>query len=281
MRFCPTCRTQYTDDTLRFCLQDGSMLVTPHEAETPTAAFDEAPTIVRPGDRKLPRTTQPDLNVIRPKRRRSIAIPLILASIVLLLLFTGAAIGIWWYQHNRIETANKNSTNNSISNSKQSPGNVSGYSPSPNTNTPAKMPTPPPFPSASPAVFDQELIRSEVSKSVDDWNSAAQSRDLNSYMSNYADTVDYYRKGGVSRATVRGDKARAFGMYNSMRISLSDMNVSLGENGTQATAEFDKEWDFRGSRSSSGKVRSQLRFKNENGRWLITGERDIRVYYID
>jgi hypothetical protein len=38
MKLCPTCRSTYTDDSLRFCLQDGSQLVHAGEAEsTPDA----------------------------------------------------------------------------------------------------------------------------------------------------------------------------------------------------------------------------------------------------
>jgi len=126
---------------------------------------------------------------------------------------------------------------------------------------------------------DKETARREVSESINNWRSLGEARDLDSYMSNYADRVDYYNRSGVTRGAVRSDKARAFGLYSSMNYTLSNMNVSVDDSGTRATAEFDKEWDFRGSRPSSGKVRSQLRLRNEGGRWLITGERDLKVYY--
>ena len=47
------------------------------------------------------------------------------ACATLILLFAGAAIGYWIYQHNRREVANNNSAN--TPNSKQSPGNVSSF----------------------------------------------------------------------------------------------------------------------------------------------------------
>ncbi|MFL6468169.1 MAG: hypothetical protein ACJ72Z_09465, partial [Pyrinomonadaceae bacterium] len=107
MKVCPTCRTQYTDDSLRFCLQDGSLLIAPSPGDTPTVAFDETPTVVRASDSKMTsRRTQPDVKAIptfKPKRRRPIMVPLLAAGAALLLLFAGAAIGYWIYQHNRRE----------------------------------------------------------------------------------------------------------------------------------------------------------------------------------
>ena len=42
MKQCPKCRTNYADDTLRFCLEDG----------TPLIDLGEDPTVVRPGNRE-------------------------------------------------------------------------------------------------------------------------------------------------------------------------------------------------------------------------------------
>ena len=100
-------------------------------------------------------------------------------------------------------------------------------------------------------------------------------------MENYARTVDYYNRPGASRSDVRTDKARAFGTYDSIRMNIGDLNISVEKTGEHATAEFDKEWDFRGERNSSGKVRSQLRLRWEGEKWLIVGERDLRVYYLN
>ena len=44
MKHCPNCRTRYTDDTLRFCLQDGTPLAADAEQLPPTVAFGEAET---------------------------------------------------------------------------------------------------------------------------------------------------------------------------------------------------------------------------------------------
>jgi len=64
-----------------------------------------------------------------------------------------------------------------------------------------------------------------------------------------------------------------------MNVNISNMTVTVGTAGDTATAVFDKEWTFVGSGTSSGKVRSKLEFRKINGKWLITSERDVKVYY--
>ena len=56
MKQCPTCRTNYSDDTLRFCLEDGTPLVDSGEQET----------VVRPGDRESYVTEQLPSNITTP-----------------------------------------------------------------------------------------------------------------------------------------------------------------------------------------------------------------------
>ncbi|MDQ3322521.1 MAG: hypothetical protein M3525_08855, partial [Acidobacteriota bacterium] len=70
--------------------------------------------------------------------------------------------------------------------------------------------------------------------------------------------------------------------YDSVNIDISNLKITQDESGENATALFDKEWNFEGDASnSSGKVRQQLTFSKIGGKWLITGERDLRVYYVN
>ncbi len=98
-------------------------------------------------------------------------------------------------------------------------------------------------------------------------------------MANYANAVDYYTRRNVGVGTIRADKSRALSLYSSMQVNVSNMDVLIGPAGDTATVVFDKEWNFSGQSTSTGKVRSQLRFTNINGRWLITSEKDLEVYY--
>ena len=57
MKQCPTCRTNYPDDTLRFCLEDG----------TPLAEIGEEPTVVRPGESESYITEKLPSNITVPQ----------------------------------------------------------------------------------------------------------------------------------------------------------------------------------------------------------------------
>ncbi len=293
MRYCPTCRTQYTDDTLRFCLQDGATLVERLAPDTPTVAFPETPTVVgRKDDSQVTSWRNEEVTRVaepRPETQRSgssIVIPIIAAVAAVFLLFVVAAIGIWIYlASGRVVTVANANTNTNNTNEFSTNTNILTSSPSPTpTAGPTIIITPTPFvtntstPYPSPTTIP-DRPNQPVPRFVDAWKSMAEAGNLNGYMDNYAGTVDYYNRSGASRSFVRADKARAFRLYNSMRVNITNMSFEVSADGSRATAVFDKEWDFRGSRNSSGKVQTQLRLRNENGRWLITGERDLRVYY--
>lgn len=289
MKVCPQCKAQYVDDTLSFCLQDGTPLVSGPQADTPTVIMGETETFVARSSYPLHTPAPSEVTRVQtlehPKAGSNTALAVVLTAGGMLLLFIVIGTAAWLFTRNSgsvVANANTNTytpptlnTNLSPSTSSTNTNVQSSPVPTvsmPQANTNVNTNTPP------PVVPDEGASRTEVSQRVYGWKSSMESRDLNSYMANYASTLDrYYTKSGVSSSTVRADKARAFGMFNSMRANISNMDVSV--NGDTATATFDKEWNFSGEASNSGKVRSQLIFKRINGRWLITTERDIRVYY--
>jgi hypothetical protein len=172
---------------------------------------------------------------------------------------------------NRANTANRRAAVNDALNTNETV-----------TPTPTATPTPTPMPTATPTPdFNPEQIRKDVSEVVQSWKSLTESRNINGYMSLYAPTVDYYNTKGASINSVRADKQNAFRRYDQIEINISNLRVTPDDSGRQATAVFDKEWVFDGEEYSSGKVQSQLQFREVNGRWLITSERDLRVYHID
>lgn len=284
MRICPTCRTQYTDDSLRYCLQDGATLVEQPESETPTVAFND-PDTIEAGRRTASRsgvTTASDeeltkVAVGRQSRGRSGLVVAILAVIaVLAIIVIAGAIGLAVYLKDGGTVSNSNNANTNANGGLF--GGSGTHSPTPATSPSIAFSTPSPSPTPTPNVYTEQA-RQEVSQTIHGWKSMAEAQNLDAYMENYADTVDYYNKSGASRSYVRTDKSRAFTMYDAIRVNVGNMNVSFDNSGNSATATFDKEWDFRGSRNSSGKVQTQLKLRNVNGRWLIVSERDLRVYY--
>ena len=98
-------------------------------------------------------------------------------------------------------------------------------------------------------------------------------------MNNYANSVSFYGS-QKSKATVRNDKQTAFNKYDSMEVSLSKISVTPDASGEKATAVFDKEWTFTGEKVYEGKVQSQFQFTKSGGKWLITSEKDLKVYYV-
>lgn len=296
MKYCPQCQTTYTDDTLRFCLQDGTPLADVSETSSrlPTVSFTDDETLVSPRKvepLRVPVENQPNWEQSRetkisaipaqPKKSR-VALAVFLTAFVMLLLF-GGAIGAWFYlKNNRKETAQ--ATNSKVvTNQNPKNENKTETSPSPTESPKELLPSPSPTPTAAPSPdFNPKIVENEVSEKIHDWASATETLDMASLGSYYANQVDYYNKKGVSAAYVQNDKNRAFNKYDDLEINISNMRVTPNTTGDEATAVFDKEWDFQGAESpSSGKVQSQLQFKKINGKWLITSEKDLKVYYVN
>lgn len=298
MRTCPSCHSQYTDDTLRFCLQDGAPLevlpvtqqptVSLAGQELETAARVNAPAPESEVTQWKPKREVTDASPVTPPSSGSkTALAVAATAVVMLLVFVVVGIGAWIYFKGFGNDIARNAHNGSGNQNAVPPGNMNSN----NLNTPAPTVTP-----STTAVsnnnglpdrkitqtptsqIDKQQVAREVSQQVNSWKSLAESGDLDSYMSKYAGSVDYYRKRGASIDFVRRDKQRAFRMFSSMSVNISNMDVKVHDSGERVTADFDKEWVFDGSRRSTGKVRQQMQFRKVNGQWLITGERDVKVY---
>lgn len=300
MKYCPNCQTRYTDDTLKFCLQDGTPLAADSEDSLPTVAFDEAETVVTPKQvERLPVDTPEayaqNLEQSRETRvspvqtappRKSGTLPVVLLTALATLLLGAAGIAAWLYlRNNRNEVAGNTVSNNQVVNSNSNTKSNAKNSPS-LTATPKNQldanavnanANSTPFPA-----IDTGQVKKEISSRIDSWIDLTESRNINDYMNHYATTVDYYNKRDVSAAYIRGDKQRAFSDFDSIDMDISNLSVTPDASGERATAVFDKEWVFEGEEKySAGKVQTQLQLRKINGQWLITGERDLKVYYTE
>jgi ketosteroid isomerase-like protein len=310
MKYCPNCQTRYTDDTLKFCLQDGSLLNEETESAPPTGSLGETETLVSPrqverlpvdktevisGDQEwnAPRTTYvspeqtpPPHQPSAPKKKSRTFLVVLLTAFVTLLLLALGGIGAWIYMKNnranvaRNETANRQTAeSNAKANAKSSPTPTptpKNENASTNANSVYNTDSTP-----APPV-DRQQIEDEVSDRVDEWASLTESRNIQRYMSFYADSVDYYNQRNVSADYIRNDKRRAFERFDTIEMNISNLKVTPDARGENATAVFDKEWVFEGDGSySAGKVQSQLQLKKIGGEWRITSERDLKVYYTE
>jgi hypothetical protein len=297
MKHCPTCKTNYADDTLQYCLEDGTPLVGLHDSQAPTVALSEAEaaTVVRGGDPAQTRAAVPPTEVWQepqsqvtqippaqqfqfqappqsPPKKSNTALAVGATALVMLLLF-GGIFGAWLlFQGTGTDKAkNKIDVNIYTPNASPtvSPGGTVTPSPTPSgTITPTINPTP---------SFDAAEVKSEVSARMNAWKSSMESGSLDAVMGHYASRLDYYyRSGGTSSAAVRNNKKRAFELYYSFRVTMANMNISPNETGDKATVTFTKSWDFQGSDDrSKGSVRAQFQVSKIGGSWYITGEKDL------
>ncbi|CAN5727750.1 hypothetical protein BH24ACI2_BH24ACI2_13080 [soil metagenome] len=295
MKYCPSCQTSYTDDTLKFCLQDGTPLVevSNSRAQIPTIAFGEgeAETVISPKSREPIRRVEPleienyqrepvqeeRITDVHPKTKKSNTALIVALTTLATLLVLGGAIGAWFYFKDGKTEIAQNTNNKVAVNQNSVSKNNSNAEISPLPTASVKISTPTPAPT-----FNPETVKNEVSDKIYLWQSATEVGDINGYMNNYADTIDYYNKRGASRSFVQNDKQKAFSKFDNIEINLSNLRVTPDASGENATAVFDKEWRFEGEKNySAGKVQTQLKLKKINGKWLITSERDLKVYYTE
>jgi eukaryotic-like serine/threonine-protein kinase len=132
-----------------------------------------------------------------------------------------------------------------------------------------------------PTPADTATVAREVGTVVAEWAASTSARDLGAHMNHYAPTLEtYYQRRDVPSSAVRSERARAFARYDQMDVELRNVEVAPDPTGTRATVTFDKDWEFDSdSRTSTGSVKQQLTLTRIGGRWLITGERDLQVYF--
>jgi hypothetical protein len=273
MKICPSCQSQYSDDTLNFCLQDGTPLAAPQSA--PTVSFTEQETVVaaRPTAQPVagyPRPTSPAFDVQASRPKFLIAAVIFLTFV--LLVFIG--VGLWIvytggnpYSRTNPMLANAN-TNGPVTSSKPKTPEVAANKPANAANT-----------NSNANVTETAKLKTEVTDRIDAWRAGIESVDLERFMQNYAESVDYYNGRGTTRAAVRDDKQRAFAKFDAMKMTITNIKVTIGPGDGKAVAVFDKEWVFTNAAGdrNAGKVSQQLNLEKIDGKWLITLEKDLRV----
>ena len=87
----------------------------------------------------------------------------------------------------------------------------------------------------------------------------------------------------VPSSKIREDRMRAFAKFNYISVQLSNINIQLDSTGQRATVTLDKTFDFRGDNNAffNGSVQALLALTKLGGSWLITGEKELKVYYVN
>jgi hypothetical protein len=125
---------------------------------------------------------------------------------------------------------------------------------------------------------------SEIKSTLEGWAQSSRNRDLDSHMRYYADTLDYYySRTLMPSAKVREDRQKAYTRFNYLSVQLSNMTIQLDSTGQRATVVLDKTFDFRGDNNAfyNGSVQNQMTLTKLGGAWLITGEKELKVYYVN
>ncbi|MDQ3818540.1 MAG: nuclear transport factor 2 family protein [Acidobacteriota bacterium] len=320
MKLCPTCRRTYADETLRFCLEDGTPLVTEaslnsdatlvldsKSAEPPPTEIlplDSAPTVRGYDMEATERRRQPAPTAkqqVRPTvnefqnvaattgpRQRSTGTVVAVTIVATILLLGLGGLAAWLILKDRNSSASGGNSNVLVSNA--SPGqNTSntGKPPviisTPNA-TPSALPSPTaaPLPSSSPTPADTSAARREVMNALNGWADTMRAGNLDAHMAYYANTLHtYYLQSNVSASRVRGFIAPAFEKNTSFDVRLTNVQIDVDPSGDKATATFDKTFTFSGNGTYSGSGLNRFWFEKFGSRWLITGEKDLKTYYIN
>jgi hypothetical protein len=299
MKICPQCQNTYTDESLKFCLQDGTQLNSVSStSQMPTVNWNDEPqTVIRkepnqmrinlPDQQTAPPTNYPTnpQTDFQPEPPRSKTWLFALLGLFFLFVLGGlGAVGAYFYL-NSGQTVVVQNTANTAPNTNPVNTNVAVNSNSNANLTPTPTATPTPKPTLKPA--DLENAKKEAESTIYGWKTAAENHNLDTNLSNYADSVDYYKGGKISKAKLKASKEPAYKKYDSIAIDISNMKVTVDPTGEKATITFDKEWDFSGSDKdgnevfNTGKVQQQVVLNKFNGKWKIVSEKDMKVYYVD
>jgi hypothetical protein len=313
MKICPKCHSSYSDETLNFCLTDGVPLVVEEvmgerlssagggqrswqEAETlhdsrfslpftppsvgasgvggaagqhTTSPNSSAPTFASSGSHTASLSgVIPPPSVAEPPKKSS---RFVLLSVVGAALALGAITGGIWYfaSGGRVGT---NAVANQTQNSAQSGGGQGGGSSVTGIRKTAVALT----------AAQEEQVKKETAEMLEGWRSSIEKRDVETHIKNYVESLDnYYKESGIHREHVRADRQRAFDRYPSINLQIDNLKIEPLSSDT-AVAVFDKSWTFKNpQRVSTGAVQQEMELVKQNGRWLIMGEKDAKVYYIN
>lgn len=134
--------------------------------------------------------------------------------------------------------------------------------------------------SPDPAI--EEKIQRELRSVYTEWAMAAIKGDWKKHASFYADRVEYFRDGSMSRAAVESRKRSIFGKLDSYWLKFSDspqIVLKYSEFGQveQANLTFDRSWTLqRGRKQTSGRAQGVITLWREPNGWRIVSEKQIK-----
>jgi len=120
-----------------------------------------------------------------------------------------------------------------------------------------------------------EREHKEVKAVYTEWAASAARGDWPLHMTFYADRVDYFRDGPISRDRIEKRKRRIFGGLTRYTLRFSDPPL-LRLQGAQAEITFDRQWRLcRGRKCNDGQARGMLTLQRQERGWRIVSEKQI------
>ncbi len=133
------------------------------------------------------------------------------------------------------------------------------------------------------ANLELERVEGELRAIYAAWARTVSQGQWRAHMSFYADQVDYYRDGLISRSAVAARKRRIFSGLDSFSLFMDEqpiIRLSRRDGRPQADLIFDKQWQLhRGRKRAEGKSRMMLTLRRDDQSWHIVREHQLRLYY--
>lgn len=224
MKRCPTCDRMYSDETLSYCLEDGSVLVADvSSAETqriPAARITNLPTEIMQAPRQQAQATAP-MTTLPPARHNQ---TLLYVVIALLALIAGGFAVAWLTSTNK-ERAQEEKPRDATSNS------------APKQEAAQATATPAPQSTSSPALTE-EAVRNLIER----WRLAQNSKDFAAYQSCYDQSFEGIKRTASGREVKYDysgwmqDRRRMMNEALGLNVEVRSLQVSV--NGDTAEVSF-------------------------------------------
>ena len=277
MKNCPACGSQYSDDSLIYCLQDGTPLDGDiKQSDVDTIAFTNPATVeklykteeIPAGRGQVTQAYQPFPQPPARSHKKKSSLPIALSiGAIAAMIFAAAGAGWFYLQGTNDDTGRIEFT--AVDQTDLNTGLPVAESLAADTNS-----------NETPA--GNESAKAEIGEILNAWAAAAKTKDLAVYLSAYGEKVDYFDTAGATVADVRREVKKIFDAYEEIEIELSNVKIAADPNGNTATALFDKDWSYEnGSSVEDGKAHTRIHFEKTGARWKIVSEKYLKVYYID
>jgi serine/threonine-protein kinase len=132
---------------------------------------------------------------------------------------------------------------------------------------------------SSGALATEDILR-EVKSAYVEWANSAIRGDWSKHLSFYADRVEYFRDGKLTRAEIAARKRRIFGGldYYSLKFTQPQIHSLREVNGApEVDITFDRQWLLKRNRKKvEGRARGLITLRREARGWRVISEKQIK-----